>query len=195
MDLLLGGGGDDWLDSGSGNDSIFAGYGDDYLYGGRGNDVLVGGPGYDFLDGGPGADELYVDIFDTWVADYADTIIGGPFWSTGFAILPDGGFARLGSGDGALERLLAAFARLRAEANVVEDSSDGDASAPAYLTDSIILSGDACEDLVRHYDLIFWAGSGYGFLALCIGDFLTACQSCDWYCFPEVPPTASHSAP
>jgi hypothetical protein len=93
------------------------------------------------------------------------------------------------------ERLLAAFARLRAEANADALSENGETSTPAYLVDSVILSGDASEDLVRHYDLIFWAGSGYGFLALCIGDFLTACQSCEWFCFPEVPPSVSHSAP
>ena len=195
MDLLLGGGGDDWLDSGSGNDSIFAGYGDDYLYGGRGNDVLVGGPGADFLDGGPGADELYVDILDTWVADYADTIIGGPFWSTGFAVLPDGDFAHLGSADSALERLLAAFAKLRADAAVTDGLENEASSDAAYLTESMIVGADAQTDLVRHFDMIFWGGSGYGFWVLCLGDFLTACNSCDWYVLPEALPSVSRAVP
>jgi Ca2+-binding RTX toxin-like protein len=170
-DLIYGQGGDDHLDGGDGEDSIFGSWGEDYLYGGKGDDVLVGGPGADFLDGGPGADTLYVDIFDTWVADYADTIIGGEFWSTGLAYnWLNGGFnSAMTLPGGALADLLDAFARLRQ----LSPDTSGDDSVTATLDrlanyQSKILPVTAQQALAQHYDLVRWGGQGYGYLVLAL---------------------------
>jgi len=55
-DTLIGGGGDDWLDSGAGNDLLEGQGGSDVLRGGEGNDQLRAGPGDDTCVGGPGND-------------------------------------------------------------------------------------------------------------------------------------------
>ena len=157
-DLLYGEGGDDVLDGGSGNDSLFGSYGDDALFGGEGDDILVGGPGGDFLDGGFGHDTLYVDIFDTWIAMPEDTVIGGPFWSTGLLILngatdPFG----LNSGGSALDNVMRAFARLRH----FRMSATNDSSQYIYQMPSEILISDLTESIRAHgYDAIRWGGVG-----------------------------------
>jgi Ca2+-binding RTX toxin-like protein len=166
-DMIYGQGGDDYLDGGTGNDSIFAGWGNDFLYGGFGNDVLMGGPGYDFLDGGPGADWLYVDIFDTWVADYADIIIGGPFWSTGLELAFLYGTGRFDNGPGgAFKDAMKALAKLAAgltgsleDIQTVLTQSEISNSSSALPTDNT-----AAAEL--HYDMVRWGGTGYGYLLL-----------------------------
>ncbi|HEX6666322.1 MAG TPA: calcium-binding protein [Solirubrobacterales bacterium] len=66
-DLLLGGGGSDWLIGGAGDDSLFGGGGndrlscgdgDDFGFGGRNEDTISGDAGQDFLYGGGGDDAL-----------------------------------------------------------------------------------------------------------------------------------------
>jgi Ca2+-binding RTX toxin-like protein len=68
-DVLIGGGGDDFLSGGKGNDVIFGRGGKDLIKGGRGNDTLDGGRGSDVIideqgknsiRGGPGID-LIID--------------------------------------------------------------------------------------------------------------------------------------
>jgi Ca2+-binding RTX toxin-like protein len=161
-DLIYGEGGDDFIDGGNGEDSLFGGYGDDTVEGGDGDDVLVGGPGADFLDGGDGADTLYVDLFDTWVSDYADTIVGGPFWSTGllYAFLNGGLSLDLTSGGSALAELLAAFAELN------ESTQKAPEPESEVQIESVILDSTNEEAAARHADLIRWGFSGYGYQVL-----------------------------
>ena len=59
-DILIGGGGDDTLDSGLGRDFLKGGSGDDRLGGGAADDFLRGDDGNDILDGGSGQDFLEV---------------------------------------------------------------------------------------------------------------------------------------
>jgi Ca2+-binding RTX toxin-like protein len=68
-DVLIGGGGDDFLSGGKGNDVIFGRGGNDLIKGGRGNDTLHGGKrgdiiiddqGKNSINGGPGID-LIID--------------------------------------------------------------------------------------------------------------------------------------
>ncbi|MEY4981985.1 MAG: hypothetical protein RIR62_251 [Pseudomonadota bacterium] len=65
INILFGGGGDDFidgraggdsLDGGTGNDTVFGGLGNDSMGGGEGQDQLFGGDGTDLVDGGEGAD-------------------------------------------------------------------------------------------------------------------------------------------
>src|SRR5262245_35091274 len=67
-DVIIGGGGNDVIESGQGDDLISGGAGgdvidggegDDRLDGGAGNDVLMGGEGDDTLVGGDGSDQIY----------------------------------------------------------------------------------------------------------------------------------------
>ena len=51
-DILIGGGGVDYLYGGPGNDTLKGGAGVDYLSGGDGNDILQGGAGNDSIDAG-----------------------------------------------------------------------------------------------------------------------------------------------
>jgi len=109
-DLILGGGGADLLDGDGGQDVIFAGYGNDFAYGGNGNDIVVGGRGSDYLYGGFGNDTLYVDVFDAWSGGMLeDTIVGGPFFSTGLTFngteINHFGTSKKASGFGAFENL------------------------------------------------------------------------------------------
>ncbi|MCS4089861.1 hypothetical protein [Rhizobium sp. BK176] len=56
---LIGGGGDDWLESGNASSSrLEGGAGNDYLRGGAGNDYILGGDGDDRMSGGGGFDRL-----------------------------------------------------------------------------------------------------------------------------------------
>jgi Ca2+-binding RTX toxin-like protein len=57
-DIMDGRGGNDTLIGGAGNDILWGGDGDDILNGGEGNDILNGGRGYDILNGGSGNDIL-----------------------------------------------------------------------------------------------------------------------------------------
>jgi Ca2+-binding RTX toxin-like protein len=63
---LLGGTGNDHLNTSSGDDVLDGGPGNDVLYGGLGDDVLTGGPGADLLDGAADVD----------VVSYAERVIG-----------------------------------------------------------------------------------------------------------------------
>ena len=57
-DLLIGENGDDTLDGGSGDDVLIGERGHDVLRGGEGNDTVYGGLGHDSVDGGLGEDVL-----------------------------------------------------------------------------------------------------------------------------------------
>jgi Ca2+-binding RTX toxin-like protein len=57
-DTILAGDGDDFVDAGRGDDHIEAGDGGDTCVGGRGNDLLDGGTGKDSLNGDYGNDEI-----------------------------------------------------------------------------------------------------------------------------------------
>ena len=82
-DALDGGGGNDWIYGGEGNDTLdgkaghdrlFGGEGRDTLRGGEGNDRLCGGTGTDTLTGGAGADTFFYrggDGSDT-ITDFSD---------------------------------------------------------------------------------------------------------------------------
>jgi len=99
-DSILGGSGDDWIDSwGTRNDTIDGGTGNDTLEGGAGNDLIMGGAdddsltgwtGDDTLQGGAGNDTLNTDVgndlleggddADVFIVNEngaGDTIIGG----------------------------------------------------------------------------------------------------------------------
>ncbi|SIT21807.1 Hemolysin-type calcium-binding repeat-containing protein [Gemmobacter megaterium] len=58
-ELILGTGGNDWLEGGGGRDRILGNDGHDSLFGGSGNDTLDGGKGNDWLRAGTGNDWLY----------------------------------------------------------------------------------------------------------------------------------------
>ena len=58
MNKMVGGGGDDILDSGAGDDELHGGAGMDLVLGGRGNDTLYGDAGNDTLSGHCGNDTL-----------------------------------------------------------------------------------------------------------------------------------------
>jgi Ca2+-binding RTX toxin-like protein len=83
---LVGGKGDDWLESGAGTDTLIGGQGhdvlqgengDDVLDGGTGNDVLIGGLGNDTMVGGRGNDQLNVTgaYDEAYGGDGNDTIV------------------------------------------------------------------------------------------------------------------------
>ncbi|WP_298860656.1 Hint domain-containing protein [uncultured Sulfitobacter sp.] len=99
-DSILGGEGDDWIDSwgvtsdtidgGAGNDTLEGGAGDDLIIGGVGDDELLGWTGNDTLQGGIGRDTLTTDVgndllsggddADTFIITTAlegDTVVGG----------------------------------------------------------------------------------------------------------------------
>ncbi len=72
-DNLVGGSGDDTLDTGLGDDALFGRDGNDVLDGGDGNDTLSGEAGDDLLQGGNGNDTyIYSAGLDT-IKDYAGT--------------------------------------------------------------------------------------------------------------------------
>jgi hypothetical protein len=56
--IVLGGGGNDYIKGGRGSDVLIGGDGKDKLRGGRGDDILIGGDGKDKLRGGRGDDLL-----------------------------------------------------------------------------------------------------------------------------------------
>jgi VCBS repeat-containing protein len=58
-DLIIGGGGHDWIDGGGGANRLFGGTGNDTLYSGGASDLLMGGDGHDRLSAGGGADTLF----------------------------------------------------------------------------------------------------------------------------------------
>ncbi|MFI9812656.1 calcium-binding protein [Saccharothrix variisporea] len=67
---LLGGAGNDQLNSSAGDDVLDGGPGNDVLYGGLGDDVLTGGPGADLLDGAADVDVVsYAERVNGVVAD------------------------------------------------------------------------------------------------------------------------------
>ena len=68
--IIIGLGGNDWLEGGDGNDIINGGPGNDIIIGQGGRDVLRGGPGRDFLAGGAGNDLL-------WGGPGDDLLFGG----------------------------------------------------------------------------------------------------------------------
>lgn len=79
LDTLIGGVGNDTLQSGDdadllyggeGNDSLDGGIDDDLLYGGRGDDTIVGGEGSDLVEGEDGADLIYGGL----TPDFPDAI-------------------------------------------------------------------------------------------------------------------------
>jgi Ca2+-binding RTX toxin-like protein len=70
-DTLIGATGNEQLYGGDGNDRINAGNGNDLLYGEAGNDTLNAGAGDDFLDGGTGT-----DVFVIGKKSGADRIVG-----------------------------------------------------------------------------------------------------------------------
>jgi Ca2+-binding RTX toxin-like protein len=166
-DLILSGGGDDWIEAGAGQDTVFTGSGNNFAYGGDGNDILVGGPIGDFLDGGFGRDYLYVDVFDTWAGGMlADTIVGGPFFSTGLTTIGNElhQFGSLTAGGSAADNLARAFDRLRQGNGYELEQSD---RFTLGVSNSIILDATTFESLVNHgYDIVRWGGNGTSILAI-----------------------------
>ena len=88
---MIGGTGDDTLESGAGDDYLYGGGGVDTLRGGAGIDVLIGGGDNDTLEGGAGRD-IYIISGDDTISDADDdgvikdatgTVIRGLFTSTG----------------------------------------------------------------------------------------------------------------
>jgi Ca2+-binding RTX toxin-like protein len=72
---LVGGPGNDGVQSGSGSDNVLGGSGNDFVTGDRGSDSLVGEEGMDLVDGGPGTDSV-------GGGDGPDLLIDGPFEET-----------------------------------------------------------------------------------------------------------------
>ena len=70
-DVIIGGGGPDFIYGGPGDDTLVGGGGNDRIRGGHGHDVLLGGDGDDVLGGGPGADTIAA-------GSGRDTLGGGP---------------------------------------------------------------------------------------------------------------------
>lgn len=69
IEVVLGGSGDDTMDTTSARPVFFSGNaGNDSLTGGNGDDTLVGGPGADVLDGGLGVDTSDDDDADTRIS-------------------------------------------------------------------------------------------------------------------------------
>ncbi|HVQ58932.1 MAG TPA: hypothetical protein VMS60_08510 [Solirubrobacterales bacterium] len=88
-DLLVGGGGSDWVMGGNGDDSLFGGLGNDRIscgegdnfgFGGRGDDRIRGGAGQDFLYGGGADDILNGEAGDDGLFGGVgnDGLLGGP---------------------------------------------------------------------------------------------------------------------
>lgn len=83
-DTLIGGDGDDYLDGGSGYDDLRGGNGNDQLHGGDDEDFLFGGAGDDYLDGGSGADSMSGGLGnDTSIVDDENDYLSGETASGG----------------------------------------------------------------------------------------------------------------
>jgi len=72
---LVGGPGNDGVQSGGGADNVLGGSGNDFVTGDSGSDSLVGEEGMDLVDGGPGSDRV-------GGGDGPNLLIDGPFEET-----------------------------------------------------------------------------------------------------------------
>ncbi len=68
--VLIGGGGHDYVDGRGGNDVIYGGWGHDELLGGNGNDYLHGGHYNDTYTGGNGADTFVFTEHQDVITDF-----------------------------------------------------------------------------------------------------------------------------
>ena len=76
-DTLLGGSGNNWIESNDGNDSISGGAGNDEIESGDGDDVVSGDAGDDLITGGEGADTLTGGTgVDTFIFQQGDSTTG-----------------------------------------------------------------------------------------------------------------------
>jgi Ca2+-binding RTX toxin-like protein len=112
--LLIAGGGDDFVSGGAGVDSLFGQDGNDTLNGDAGIDYLVGGLGNDILNGGDDSDALYGE-------EGNDTLNGGFSFSTDILVG--------GAGDDILNGI-------SGQANPDYDLLDGGAGNDSYYVDT-----------------------------------------------------------
>jgi Ca2+-binding RTX toxin-like protein len=89
-DLMIGGGGNDWLNGREGSDTLYGDAGNDTLHGGNGNDYLRGGEGRDGLYGGLGDDNAQGEGGNDYI-----TLNAGDDWASGGA-----GADEISGGDG-----------------------------------------------------------------------------------------------
>ncbi len=81
-DFIDGGAGDDTLEGGDGNDAIFGGAGENIIGGGKGNDQITGGANVDMVAGGDGNDTIAGGLGLDWLDGGAgDDVINGGFHS------------------------------------------------------------------------------------------------------------------
>ena len=78
-EVLIGGAGNDYIESYYGSDTLNGGTGDDYLKGGNGNNTLIGGSGNDAMDGDDGVDTAVFNINSSAVTSFARSAGGNGY--------------------------------------------------------------------------------------------------------------------